>query len=403
MKRNVTYRALPESRSRAQRVAAVAGACRFVWNHFLAENHEAMAAWKEGQGEKPATSFFTLGKQFTALRRETPWLQSMPFAPVRYALKYQSDAWTAYFEGRSARPRFHARGRGDSVTLPRGTVRIVNGVLVVPRIGAMRLRRRGGNPYPDATPVQAVITRRLGKWYATVCYEVDAVQPSDNAKALGIDMNVRQITTHCATMLMAPNLARLEARNRRYQRMMARRVKGSRRRARARHLAARTSRKIALARRAWRHRATRTLADSAGLIVIEDLKTRAMTASAKGTLDAPGKGVTAKAGLNREVLATAWSEIRAMLAYKASTIEMVNPAYTSQRCAACGHTCTENRPAQARFACRECAHSDNADVNAAKNILASATGAAGRGEALALATSTIRQQMSERDHVKLWI
>ena len=165
MKRNVTYRLLPESRSRAQRLAAVAGACRFVWNHFLAENHRAMAAWKEGQGEKPVTSFFTLGKQFTALRRETPWLQSMPFAPVRYALKYQSDAWTAYFEGRSARPRFHARGRGDSVTLPSGTVRIVNGALVVPRAGAMRLRRRGGNPYPDATPVQAVITRRLGKWY----------------------------------------------------------------------------------------------------------------------------------------------------------------------------------------------------------------------------------------------
>ena len=148
MKRNVTYRLLPESRSRAQRLAAVAGACRFVWNHFLAENHEAMAAWKEGQGEKPTTSFFTLGKQFTALRRETPWLQSMPFAPVRYALKYQSDAWKAYFEGRSARPRFHARSRGDSVTLPSGTVRIVKGALVVPRAGAMRLRRRGGNPLP---------------------------------------------------------------------------------------------------------------------------------------------------------------------------------------------------------------------------------------------------------------
>ena len=97
-----------------------------------------MAAWEEGQGEKPATSFFTLGKQFTALRRERPWLQSMPFAPVRYALKDHSDAWKAYFEGRSARPRFHARGRGNSVSLPSGTVRIVKGALVVPRAPAQR-------------------------------------------------------------------------------------------------------------------------------------------------------------------------------------------------------------------------------------------------------------------------
>ena len=48
----------------------------------------------------------------------------------------------------------------------------------------------------------------------------------------------------------------------------------------------------------------------------------------------------------------------------------VNPAYTSQRCSACGHTVRENRPTQARFECEACGHSENADLNAAKNIRA---------------------------------
>jgi len=47
----------------------------------------------------------------------------------------------------------------------------------------------------------------------------------------------------------------------------------------------------------------------------------------------------------------------------------VNPAYTSQTCSACGCVNRENRPDQATFCCIECGYSDNADVNAAKNIL----------------------------------
>jgi IS605 OrfB family transposase len=45
----------------------------------------------------------------------------------------------------------------------------------------------------------------------------------------------------------------------------------------------------------------------------------------------------------------------------------VSPAYTSQRCNACGHTERGNRSGT-KFLCLSCGHTDNADVNAAKNI-----------------------------------
>ena len=46
----------------------------------------------------------------------------------------------------------------------------------------------------------------------------------------------------------------------------------------------------------------------------------------------------------------------------------VNPAYTSQRCRVCGHTERRNRSGD-KFLCQSCGHIDNADVNAAGNIL----------------------------------
>jgi putative transposase len=42
--------------------------------------------------------------------------------------------------------------------------------------------------------------------------------------------------------------------------------------------------------------------------------------------------------------------------------------YTSIECSACGYTDRSNRDREV-FLCQKCGHSDNADVNAAKNIL----------------------------------
>ncbi|WP_139532813.1 zinc ribbon domain-containing protein, partial [Escherichia coli] len=40
----------------------------------------------------------------------------------------------------------------------------------------------------------------------------------------------------------------------------------------------------------------------------------------------------------------------------------VPPAYTSQRCACCGHTAKENRLSQSQFRCQVCGYTANADV-----------------------------------------
>ena len=407
--RQIRYRLIPGSCAKAAALARLAGACRFVWNHFLAANQEAMKLHQEGKSDKPSTSFYSLARQFTELRRETSWLQELPFAPVRYVLKYQADAFKRFFE-HGGHPRFKARGGGDSVTIP-DNIRIRDGKLHIPKLGWYRLRRRGSNPYPDARPVQAVIRRELGKWYVTVCYVVPDIRngpesplfngySQERTRWVGLDMNVRQVTTSDGEIIRLPVLSRLEARKRRYQRMMARRQRGSNRRARARQLVAKTSRKIANVRADWQHQVSHDLSEQAGTVVVEALNTKAMTRSAKGTdpkdpsLEASRKNVKAKSGLNREILATGWVGLRQKLNYKVARLVTVPAAYTSQTCHQCGHVAAENRKSQASFACVRCGHEANADHNAALNILASGIGAAGRGEALALATLVSRQKVS---------
>ncbi len=105
-----------------------------------------------------------------------------------------------------------------------------------------------------------------------------------------------------------------------------------------------------------------------------------MTASAKGTVDEPGTNVRQKAGLNKAILNTGWGALKYKLAYKSARLVEVNPQYyTSQTCSRCGFTDKGNRPTQAKFKCLVCGHTDNADINAALNILASEIGATGRG------------------------
>jgi putative transposase len=158
---------------------------------------------------------------------------------------------------------------------------------------------------------------------------------------------------------------------RRLQRKLARARKGSRRRARLKVTIARLKARDHDRRKDWAEKTSTSLARRFDLIRVEDLHITSMTRSARGTIDRPGRGVRQKAGLNRGILASGWGLLVRRLEDKASgRVERINPAYTSQRCSACGHVAAESRESQALFRCTACGYTVNADVNAARNIAA---------------------------------
>jgi transposase len=155
------------------------------------------------------------------------------------------------------------------------------------------------------------------------------------------------------------------------QRKLARAKRGSNRRARVKHAIAKLRAHENDARKDWAEKLSTSLARRFDIIRIEDLRVQDMTRSAKGTVDNPGRHVSAKAGLNRSILASGWGILVRRLEQKAiGRVEKINPAFTSLRCSACGHVAGENRKSQAVFTCTACHYSCHADVNAAKNIAA---------------------------------
>ena len=49
-------------------------------------------------------------------------------------------------------------------------------------------------------------------------------------------------------------------------------------------------------------------------------------------------------------------------------VHLTSACYSSQQCPECGHISKDNRPTQEQFKCVNCQHTDNADVNASKNL-----------------------------------
>jgi transposase len=173
-------------------------------------------------------------------------------------------------------------------------------------------------------------------------------------------------------LLRCPALtARERTRLRRLQRKLARATRGSNRRGRVKHAIARLRARETDRRKDWAEKVSAGLARRFDTIRVEDLQIKNMTRSAKGTRENPGRNVRQKAGLNRGILASGWGLLVRRLEDKApGRVEKIRPAYTSQRCSACGQVDRGSRESQAVFRCTACGFAANADVNAAINIAA---------------------------------
>ena len=126
-------------------------------------------------------------------------------------------------------------------------------------------------------------------------------------------------------------------------------VKNKRRsppRRKAKRTVGRIHERIRNRRHNFHHQEARKIVDVYGIITVEDLNIAHMSKSPAPKLDAEtGKylpnGHAAKAGLNKSILDAGWYSFRMILKSKAESAGRefyeINPAYTSQDCANCGH------------------------------------------------------------------
>lgn len=355
-----------------------AGNARWAYNWGLAQHKAAYQKWvslgkpKKWGGWKNA---IRLHRDLNKLKKlpvdqgGVPWMYEASKAAPHEALRNLDRAFKGFLTGRSKYPRFKSRNRGIGGFGLTGTIKVSKTYVQLPRIGKVRLMPHERGYLPEGKYTTATVREQAGRWYVSVL-GADRQEAAINGKpAVGVDLGVAVLATLSdGTTYSNPRCLQRSARKlKRLQRSLARKKKGSANRLKAKLKVSKAHARVRHLRQDNLHKVTTHLAKSHGKVVLEDLKVVNMI---KG-------GGSAKRGLNRVMSDASFGEFRRLLEYKGKLygceVVTVNPAYTSQRCNACGHTDRGNRQTQARFACLSCGHTANADLNAALNILVAAS------------------------------
>ena len=344
---------------------------RFVWNLAV----EQQLFWQPG---RHAPRYNDQSAQLTAARAEYDWLAAGSQTVQQQALRDFDQAMRNFFAGTHRRPSWRKAGVHEGFRQVGLNARHVQKInrryrqVWVPKVGYLRLRCT--RAVPAGVKSYRISRDRAGRWHVAFAHIPDPIPGPADRSIVGVDRGVAvSAALSTGELLHCPCLTPGERiRLRRLQRSLARAKPGSNRRQRAKLAIAKLKAREADRRRDWVEKTTTDLARRFDTIRVEALDVRAMTRTARGTIDQPGVRVAQKRGLNRAISCQAWGGLAARLDDKAGgRIERAPAAYTSQRCSACGHIAPENRKSQAVFACVACkAGPCNADVNAARNIAA---------------------------------
>ena len=354
--RTLSFRLYPSPRQVGM-MTAKHGLLKDLWNAAL---EERVSAWRKGHR-------ITRSDQEKALREIRldvgGWRGLVHTHEAQVVLKRLDLAFQGFFRrlaagGKPGFPRFKSadrfpgwgykeHGNGFRIEMREGWR---HGHVTLFGIGRMRMRGIARTP---GRICKADVLRDAFGWRLSVVVETDCARRAPAiGQGAGLDWGVSTFATLAledGSFVEVENPRHLDAEaealreKSRGLSTLGRARKISRRALRkARKALARAHAKVAARRKDFLHKTTAQLAAIHPLVATEALAVRNMTASARGSVEAPGRNVAQKAGLNRSILDAAPAAFLNMLRYKAeeagseyleANTRRLKP---SQRCPDCG-------------------------------------------------------------------
>ena len=359
------------SRAGCERLAEVLRESARLYNAALEE-------WRCAYRAGVSVSLYSQYRELTAIRSEDNFWGGVSIQVGRGVLRRADRARQGFFRrvGKGETPgypRFKSGRRWHTIELANvdtGMLKSRGNYYIIRIKGLPEIRLRKGLALPEGTPKVLSVTLRGRRLFVNLTYAVDPATLPRSEAAVGT-------WAFLTAWLYRP--AKSSRRRRkpnkkliRAQQRLSRCKKGSHQWRKRRAVLSNAQDRERIRNRNECHRITTDLVRRFGLIAVENLAIKNMTASAKGTLENQGKNVRQKAGLNRSITEQTWGILRNQLTYKAEwagrELVVVDPRFTSQRCSGCGVVCAEHRQRK-RYDCAECGMTGDADVNASRNIL----------------------------------
>src|SRR6266566_1201055 len=286
--------------------------CKELYNAALEERREAYRL------NGVSVSYNMQADQLPAIKELREEYQDIHSQVQQDVLKRLDKAMQAFFRRvmngeKPGFPRFKSGDRYDSFTYPQGGYEIINRRLHLSKIGQIKIKLHREIKGKMKT---CTIKREGDQWYAvfTTEYEFDpstTFHPSE--EEVGIDLGIHSFAALSdGTFIENPRLYRhAEEDIQHAHQKIARRKKGSHRRARAKKELSRVYRKSRNKRRDFLHKQSHRLTKRYGTLVFEDLQIANMTKAPEPKQDENGKylpnGAAAKGGLNKSILDAGWA------------------------------------------------------------------------------------------------
>jgi putative transposase len=284
------------------------------------------------------------------------WIKDVPSESLQASIERLERSYQNFFrtfKKGSGFPKFASKHRYNSILFKRVKV-LEDNFVQLPKIGKVKMFK---DSEIKGTPKTATIIKEpTGFFICITCKDVEKnISNPDESQAIGLDMGVAHfcIDSNGNFYVNPRHFLKYERKLRIENRALARKVKGSNRWKKQKKKLARLHHTIANVRKDYLHKLSTELAIKYHTVFIEDLKISNMARNKN---------------LSKHILDCGWGMFKVMLEYKTNVVK-INPKYTSQECHECKTVDSKSRLSQSEFICKSCGHVDNADINAAKNIM----------------------------------
>jgi putative transposase len=264
-------------------------------------------------------------------------------------------------------PRFKSPNRWHSITLRQWgkDVGFEQGRLRVPKKLGKSIKIKQHRSLEGAPKTACLKFEADGKWYALIVCDLGDEPPERiEGTAVGLDVGIKVFVADSEgnTVENPRYYRRSQKKLRSAQRRTCRRKKGSKRRRKAARAVAKRHLKIARQRKNFLHKTARRYVEAYETIVVEDLNVA---------------GMVKNRHLAKSIADASWSKFIKILEQKAESagarVVKVSAHFTTQQCSECPQLVPKSLSVRTHT-CIHCGHTQDRDVNAAKNILRAWTG-----------------------------
>jgi putative transposase len=342
------------------------GVSRYAYNWALEKHTLSYELFKTSGATKPKASAFAWMKEFTPIKNQSEWMNKCSKWTPQTSLINLQKAFERFFKCLGAYPK-RKNGSSDSFTV-RAT-RVGYNYIILPKIGKVRLKRKGYATNIEIEVSGITISRQADRWFCSFYIKSQTKIPTNlprlvnlsETEIVGLDLGIRDlgISSDGQVFQNPKSYKKYQKKLKKYQRVLARQINGSRNRNKTKTKIQKLHRKIANIRKDCSNKMTSSLTKSGSkMLIMETLKPKNMSKNHK---------------LAGAILDASFGEIHRQISYKCVLrgVHLVKAHQffaSSKFCSVCGMKNKYLTLDIREWVCSSCGANQDRDFNASKNL-----------------------------------